>query len=126
MIFEKPMKQMPVIKQWPKHAQGRGCGAVLGCMTDKSKNVLPAVSVGWCSGLLSAYARTGAHRHKTQTGFIHDTCPAATHCRRLFGPNDAMVVVSKNVHPRGLDFRNQRKLVLLKDIHGLSFRKIAP
>lgn len=37
-----------------------------------------------------------------------------------------MVVVSENIHPRGLDFRNQRKLVLLRDVHGWSFRQIAP
>lgn len=36
-----------------------------------------------------------------------------------------MVLVCENVHPRGLDFRNQRKIVLLRDVHGLTFPEIA-
>ena len=36
-----------------------------------------------------------------------------------------MVVVSETVHPRGLDFQNQRKLVILRDVHGLEFKDIA-
>ena len=36
-----------------------------------------------------------------------------------------MVVVSESVHPRGLDFQNQRKVVILRDVHGLTFPEIA-
>ena len=32
-----------------------------------------------------------------------------------------MAVVSESVHPAGLDFANQRKLILLRDVHGLTF-----
>lgn len=36
-----------------------------------------------------------------------------------------MVVVTENVHPAGLDFANQRKAVVLRDVKGLSFPEIA-
>lgn len=36
-----------------------------------------------------------------------------------------MVVVSESVHPRGLDFSNQRKVVVYRDVHGKSFAEIA-
>lgn len=36
-----------------------------------------------------------------------------------------MVRVSENVHPRGLDFSNQRKVVVLRDVYSKSFVDIA-
>lgn len=36
-----------------------------------------------------------------------------------------MVVISENVHPRALDFQNQRKVVMLRDVQGLTFVDIA-
>ena len=36
-----------------------------------------------------------------------------------------MVLVCENIHPRGLDFQNQRKVVILRDVQGLSFVDIA-
>ena len=36
-----------------------------------------------------------------------------------------MVLVEEHVHPRSLDFCNQRKLVTLRDVHGVPFRDIA-
>ena len=36
-----------------------------------------------------------------------------------------MVVVTENVHPAGLDFANQRKAVVLRDVKGLPFTEIA-
>lgn len=37
----------------------------------------------------------------------------------------AMVLVCENIHPRGLDFQNQRKVVILRDVQGLTFVDIA-
>ena len=37
----------------------------------------------------------------------------------------AMVVVTENVHPRGLNFFSQRKVMILRDVQGLSFKQIA-
>ena len=36
-----------------------------------------------------------------------------------------MVVVSESVHPKGFDFLSQRKVVVLRNVHGLSFPDIA-
>ena len=36
-----------------------------------------------------------------------------------------MVLVTENVRPRGLDFLNQRKVVILREVQGLSFDQIA-
>ena len=38
----------------------------------------------------------------------------------------AMPVVSEMVHPRSMDFRNQRKCIMLRDTQGLAWTKIAP
>lgn len=37
----------------------------------------------------------------------------------------AMVLLTENVHPAGLDFANQRKAVILRDVNGLTFPDIA-
>ena len=36
-----------------------------------------------------------------------------------------MPVVSERVHPRGLDFTNQRKVVLLREVHGMAWEDIS-
>ncbi len=36
-----------------------------------------------------------------------------------------MPVVSERVHPRGLDFHNQRRVMMLRDLQGMSFPAIA-
>lgn len=53
-------------------------------------------------------------------------------CRRGCGPSSkvslglsGMVLVTESVRPGGLDFLNQRKVVVLRDVHGLSFPDIA-
>ena len=46
-------------------------------------------------------------------------------CSTRAAVSPEMVVVSESVHPRGLDFANQRKVVILRDVHGLTFPQIA-
>ena len=51
--------------------------------------------------------------------------PIDPDCSVLCPSWPVMVVVSESVHPRGLDFQNQRKVVILRDVHGLTFPEIA-
>ena len=46
-------------------------------------------------------------------------------CAARAAVSPEMVVVSESVRPRGLDFANQRKVVILRDVHGLALPQIA-
>jgi transposase len=64
--------------------------------------------------LISAQGKTACIAHLT----VHNSTAEANALRQ------GMPLVSEIVHPRGLDFANRRKVVLLRDTKGLSWRKI--
>ena len=79
---------------------------------------------------MHAYANTRAHACALTLARPHGCAarrlkPCCASPRRAQPAATAMAIVQERVHPAGLDFQNQRKAVLLREVHGMAFTDIA-